>query len=255
MPTERGRNRRSVLKTTGACVGLLGAASSTVAASGTTSNETNPNEGITWEVVRETEQFTLVMVTNVGDTDANENGAYLFQVDKENHTVSLVDKAASEQGLTNPSETSVGVQTHDDWITDWDFHVDVVGDCGGYVYDDHYVGGLAIESGESLNTYSDVIAGTLGALVGARVGGYWGIALGGLLGIAIDSVFFSHIDLSGRWLTLLMWDDHVGWLNEEAVRYGVAPGYWADAPPWYANYSEKVSGPHIEVGEDIVDYL
>lgn len=255
MPTERFRNRRKVLKTTGASIGLLGGASSTVAASGSNNTETNPNEGITWEVVRETEQFTLVMVVNVDDPEINEKGVYLFQVDKKNHTVSLVDKAASEQGLTNPSKNSVGVQTHEEWIEDWEFTVTDVGDCNGYIYDDHLVGGLAIESGESLNTYQGELAGLIGALVGARVGGLWGLAIGGLLGIAIDSVFFSHIDLSGRSLTLLMWDDHVGALNEEAVRYGVFPGYYAGAGPSWAVYSEKVSGPHIEVGEDIVDYL
>ncbi|GAA5058206.1 hypothetical protein [Haladaptatus pallidirubidus] len=255
MITDEFRNRRNILKITGASIGLLGGVSSTVAASGPASNETNNTEGITWKVVRETEQSTLVMVANVDDPETNEKGVYLFQVDKENRTVSLVDKAASEQGLTAPSKNSVGIQTHEAWVEDWEFVVNDVGNCSGYVYNDHLVGGLAIESGESLNTHQGELSGLIGALVGARVGGVWGAALGGLLGIGINSAFFSHVDLSGRYITLLMWDDHVGVLNEEAVRYGVFPGYHAGAAPSWAVHSKKVSGPHIEVGEAIVDYL
>lgn len=244
-----------MLKATGASLGLLSGVPALATAKDTPSNKGNRNNGITSKVVRETDQFSLVMVANVDDPETNKKRVYLFQVDRDNHTVSFVDKAASEQGLKNSSKYDLGVQTHEEWIEDYEFIVNDVGDCNGYVYDDHYIGGLAIESGESLNTYSGELAGLIGALVGARAGGYWGVAIGALLGIAIDSVFFSHIDLSGRYMTLLMWDDHVGVLNEEGVRYGIFPGYYAGAGPSFPVYQKKISGPHIEVGEDIVNYL
>lgn len=255
MISDRSSNRRNVLRITGAGIGLLGGASSTAVASESTRNEPNPNEGITWKVVKETEQFSLVMVANEDETETKEERAYLFQVDKANRTVSLVDDAISTQELTDPSKTSIGVKSHEEWIEDWEVGIDTVGTCNGYVYDDHYVGGVAIESGESLNEHQSGLAAALGALVGGYVGGPWGGALGVLLGVAIDSAFFSHVDLSGRHLTLLMWDDHVGWFDEEAVRYGIFPGYFADANSSWAVYEEKISGPHIEAGEDILEYL
>lgn len=175
----------------------------------------------------------------------------------------MVDQAIGAEKLQ--TDVPIGTQNHKQWIENYDSSISKIGNCGGYVYDDHYVAGIAIETGDSLNTYSTSLSVIFGTLLGGGsslvftkhpIGGLIGGAIGGILGVVVDSVFFSHYDLSGRTFTLLAYDDHVGALNEEAVRFGGFPGYDADAGPGRAVVSPaKVSGPHLEIGKEITDYV
>lgn len=203
-------------------------------------------------VVAETQQKLRVRV--VLRYDAGEViRKSLFDVDKRGGSVTIVDTAGPGEELS-----SVGTDTHKNWVEKYDGWYADIGDCGGKIADNHYIANLAIETGDSLEEHEGqlamLIGGVAGAAIGTRggpAGTVVGVAVGSLAGIAIDSAFLEHFDLSGRTFTFQCWDVHP---TVEEVRVGAFLSYDPTADAGRSIYRKGFPG-HLGVGEKIADYI
>ncbi len=170
--------------------------------------------------------------------------------------MSLIDTAGQDEKL---DQNIVSTQNHTQFIERSNIDANKIGNCGGWAFDNHYRVGVAIETGQSVETYDSELAAAFGAIVGGGIGGSIGGGVGGaiggalgiLIGVAVDAAFLSHYDLSGRQFTHLAWDVHPG---IEEVKIGGMPLYYASFPHSWSEYMQKYPG-HLEAGKDISDYL
>lgn len=257
MEKEDSASRRSVLKTTGISLATLGGVSSTAYATDrqAAQNNNNPADFQT-TVIRENEESKLVKVTKVGRTEGTVKKKFLFHIGKKEGSVSVVDTAAQGEKL---QQDNIGTQNHTSFIERSDGDFSRIGNCGGQIFDNHYVAGVAIETGDSLEKYDKDLGMALGALIGGGIGAFGGAlgavvggALGILVGVAVDAVFFSHYDMSGRTFTLLAWDVHPA---IEKVKVGGFPGYDASAGPSRSVAAPVTKPGHLGAGEAISDYF
>lgn len=250
-------SRRNVLKTTGVSLATLGGVSSSVyAADGQSSQSDVDQANYETTVVEETKTDKLVKVTKVDESTNTVEKKFLFEVGKGKGSVSIVDTAGPGEEL---KRNTLGTQNHTEFIERSDGDFSRIGNCGGMIFDDHYVAGVAIETGDSLEKYDKDLGMALGALIGGGIGAFGGPvgaviggALGILVGVVVDAVFFSHYDMSGRTFTLLAWDVHPG---IEEVKLGGFPGYDASADPSRSVASPAKKPGHLGAGEQISDYF
>jgi len=98
-----------------------------------------------------------------------------------------------------------------------------------------------------------VLEGALCAAIGTYAGGAAGAALSAIVCFSVGFFFLSHIDLSGRSLSIGAWDCHQGWLNEPSVCTGATASYTTYHPNLVQG--ERIPGAHLSMGSDIDSYL
>lgn len=196
----------------------------------------------TVEVLSEDDTHTIIEVDREDET-------YVYRVNKERGSVEFV-------GRGDETEVNGGVSTmnHDEILERSTLDVDNEGNCPSWTYSTDYSVVFAVETGDSLDDYpSGVLEGALCAAIGAYAGGPAGAALGAIVCFSVGYFFLSHIDLSGRSLSISAWDCHQGWLNEPSVCTGAIASYTTI----HRNLvqSERIPGTHLSMGNSIKTYL
>lgn len=248
---NRDLDRRTVLKASGIGLAAVSGATMTVSAS----SKRNTTEGC--EDCPRVKRIGSNDTYDVYHVDSNQGGFFVW-VNAESKTVSY-RRVGPEEGIeksTNPylNGEEIEPSDHENIFEDYTVFTGNMGDCGGYVYDDHYIVGISFRTGESLDSVpSDALEAAVCAVLGTYYGGPWVGAAAAVFCVVLGSFVLDHVDLSGHEMSVAIWDCHVGWLNEEAVCMGYAPGWYDDLSHFLR--TKKISGPHLELGEDISEYL
>lgn len=241
-------DRRTVLKSAG--IGVVGVGGFPASASASKDQDAHCQGCLNAEVLAEDSTYHVSTVETEGHT-------YVFWTHKDTGAVFYRDITEEGDTLT---DNELGIQdgisptNHEDVFEQTEYWEHYHGSCGGYVYNDHYSAGMSAVTGESLDDLpSDLLAGALCAAIGAKAGGPVGAAIGALVCGAVGYLFLDHIDLSGNDLTIGAWDCHGGSLNVESVCTGGTLSY-TDDPSDLIQF-RRISGPHMEIGDAITDYL
>ncbi|WP_455447924.1 hypothetical protein [Natrinema thermotolerans] len=214
MKNNKKFNRRTIIKATGIAIGTSTMAHTTAAqeseydVSKDKSNECShcPN------LIEETSDYLISAVSNEG-------GAYLLKANKESSSVSILDQAESVDELD--TNTRVSIQGNP-IIEDYDTHPYHRGDCNGVIYDDHYAFVVEVNTGENVEGIPETALSSAICAIPGLAGGPAGSALAGLVCALGYQLFLGHVDIVGTDFSIGIWDDHVGWAGEEAIRLGGA---------------------------------
>lgn len=244
-------NRRTVLRTSGLGLGSISAGTMTVTASSDRQPDGTSDDCTSLERVASDDTYDVYRVNS-------DEYVIFVSVNKETKTVSyrridseVLDSNDTEVGIT---EEDILPNDHDEIFEEYAVFTGNIGDCNGYMYDNHYTVGVSFRTGDSLDDVpSDALEAAVCAVLGTYAGGPWVGAAAAVFCVVLGSFILDHVDLSGHELSVAVWDCHIGWLNEEAVCMGYAPGWYDDLS--YFHRTKKLSGPHLELGDDISNYL
>lgn len=178
-----------------------------------------------------------------------DNKTYVYRVEKERTSVEYIG-AEDDNTMTG----GVSPTNHNEIIERSTFDVDNEGSCSSWAYGTDYSVVFAFRTGDSLDDYpSGILEGAICAAIGSFAGGPPGAAFGAIACFSVGFFFLSHIDLSGRSLSIGVWDCHQGWLNEPSVCTGATASYTTN----HRNLvqGERIPGPHLSMGNDIESYL
>jgi len=253
------------LRTTGSAVAGAGLFTTTAAASERRKKDSTDSTDV--ETLAKSGNQQIIKVDRDEDThtfqvDTEKGSATKIEVDtgKDNTKQAEMNESVASSILDNEGE--VQVQNHDDVIERSSYDFDETGDCPGKIYNGHASLVFAFETGESLDEYptgvlSAALCAVIGALGGSLTGNPYAAAaiavLGAIVCYSFSFFFLDHLDLSKQTGAIGGWDCHKGWLNEEGICYGASPSYTTDLDD--LSYIDKISGPHLTVGDSVTDYL
>ncbi|GAB7120912.1 hypothetical protein [Natrinema pallidum] len=215
MKDDSKLNRRTVIKSTGIALGTISTVAHTTAAQESEDDvfQEESNECFQCpQLIEETSNYRI-------STVSNEGGAYLLKANKESSSVSILDQAESVDVL----DTNTRVSTQGNpIIEDYEVHSYHRGDCNGVIYDDHYASVVEINTGENVEGLPETaLSGAICAIPGLA-GGPAGSVIAGIVCALGYQLFLGHVDIVGTDFSIGLWDDHVGWAGEEAIRLGGA---------------------------------
>lgn len=273
-------NRRKILKTTGTGLISAGALAGNGTATPKTSDdcETTPGEGIDEDcrghgngpqdrgrgngqrsnqedckecLDREVlDENATHQVTRV---ETNEE-TYVFWIVKETGRVTELPFEEETSGDEFDLDEIVLPQNHDEVIERSELKAVNEGSCSSRFYQNHNSAVFALETGDSLDDYpSGVLGAAICAAIGAKAGGPAGSALAAIVCYSIDYFFLDHINLSGKDLSIGARDCHGGFFNQSSICVGVDGSYTTDESD--LQQTDRISGPHLELGDSINRYL
>lgn len=248
-------DRRKVLKTT--AIGLTGGSALTTAGAAQSRPDSDEGRGRNGNARGRCDECGTVEVISEDETHAisavdRGDEAYVYRVSKETGSVEFIGARDDADEIT--VNDGFSTMNHDEVIERSTLDVDNEGSCSSWAYSTDYSVVFAVETGDSLDDYpSGVLEGALCAAIGAYAGGPAGAALGAIVCFSVGFFFLSHIDLSGRSLSIGAWDCHQGWLNEPSVCTGATASYTTYHPNLVQG--ERIPGAHLSMGSDIDSYL
>lgn len=199
----------------------------------------------TVEVISEDETHTISAVDR-GDE------VYVYRVSKETGSVEFIDARDDADEITG--NDGISTMDHDEIIERSTLDVDNEGSCPSWVYSTDYSVIFAVETGDTLDEYpTELLGAALCAAIGTLASGGAAAALSAAVCYSATAFFLSHIDLSGRRLSIGAWDCHQGWLNEPSVCTGATASYTTYHPNLVQG--NRIPGAHLSMGSDIDSYF